>query len=120
MAPLPVDLTRTYDAVIVGSGAAGGMAAHVLTSHGREVLMLEAGRKLNVEQELRSMEWPFEHPTRGLMPADSRVLGYNEYTVRHPPYGPGLEKYKHLSSWVGNAYTRNILVEERDHPYTGT
>ena len=30
--PLPqeVDLTTTYDAVIVGSGAAGGMAAHVL------------------------------------------------------------------------------------------
>ena len=23
-----------YDAIVVGSGAAGGMAAHVLTSHG--------------------------------------------------------------------------------------
>src|SRR3989442_12991914 len=30
-APQPKD---TYDAVIGGSGAAGGMAAHVLTSHG--------------------------------------------------------------------------------------
>src|SRR5438445_11622611 len=29
-----VDLSKTYDAVIVGSGAAGGMAAHVLTTHG--------------------------------------------------------------------------------------
>jgi len=29
-----VDLSRTYDAVVVGSGAAGGMAAHVLTSQG--------------------------------------------------------------------------------------
>ena len=36
-----VDLKRVYDAVIVGSGAAGGMAAHVLTSHGLNVLLLE-------------------------------------------------------------------------------
>lgn len=39
-----VDLKKVYDAVIVGSGAAGGMAAHVLTSHGMKVLLLEAGR----------------------------------------------------------------------------
>ena len=29
-----VNLTKTYDAIVIGSGAAGGMAAHVLTSHG--------------------------------------------------------------------------------------
>ena len=39
------DLSKTYDAVIVGSGAAGGMAAYVLTKHGLNVLLLEAGRK---------------------------------------------------------------------------
>ena len=54
-----VDLTRTYDAIVVGSGAAGGMAAHVLTTHGMKVLLLEAGKKLDIEAELRSMEWPF-------------------------------------------------------------
>jgi len=27
-----VDLSTVYDAIVVGSGAAGGMAAHVLTS----------------------------------------------------------------------------------------
>ena len=40
-----VDLRKTYDAIVVGSGAAGGMAAHVLTSHGMQVLLLEAGKK---------------------------------------------------------------------------
>ena len=35
-----VDLSKTYDAVIVGSGAAGGMAAHVLTTRGLEVLKI--------------------------------------------------------------------------------
>ena len=50
-APTPeVDLKTTYDAIVVGSGAAGGMAAHVLTSHGMKVLLLEAGKKLDIEQ----------------------------------------------------------------------
>ena len=58
------DLRKTYDAIVVGSGAAGGMAAHVLTSHGMQVLMLEAGKKLPIEQELKSMQWPYDHPRR--------------------------------------------------------
>ena len=65
VAPAEVNLTRTYDAIVVGSGAAGGMAAHVLTSHGLHVLMLEAGKKLDINKELNSMQWPYEHPRRG-------------------------------------------------------
>src|SRR3979411_3281921 len=86
-----VDLTKTYDAVVVGSGAAGGMAAHVLTSHGLKVLLLEAGKKLPIEKELRSMEWPYDNANRGSLPPDRHALTYNEYTIRRPPYGPGNE-----------------------------
>ena len=85
-APKEVDLTRTYDAIVVGSGAAGGMAAHVLTAQGLEVLMLEAGKKLDIEAELKSMEWPYDHPRRGEMPYDRHALTLNEYTIRKPPY----------------------------------
>src|SRR5207244_806070 len=118
-----IDLTKTYDAIVVGSGAAGGMAAHVLTSHGMKVLLLEAGKKLDIEQELRSMEWPFDHPRRGGMPPGTRSLTLNEYTIRQPPYGPGFEKYKNLYSYVGDEgkdYVKNILVDERENPYSGT
>src|SRR5437762_5158554 len=82
--PLPkaVDLKRTYDAVIVGSGAAGGMAAHVLTSHGLEVLLLEAGKQLDTTAELHSMEWPYDHPRRGEMPYDRHALRGAEYAFR--------------------------------------
>src|SRR6476659_11453209 len=81
-----VDLKRTYDAIVVGSGAAGGMAAHVLTSKGMKVLMLEAGKKLPIEKELRSMQWPYDHPRRGDAPPGSHSLSQNEYTIRQRTY----------------------------------
>src|SRR5258706_4492208 len=60
-----VDLSRTYDAIVVGSGAAGGMAAHVLTSQGMKVLMLEAGQKIHHNFELGSIPWPYGQPPPG-------------------------------------------------------
>jgi choline dehydrogenase-like flavoprotein len=46
-----VDLKTTYDAVVVGSGAGGGMAARVLTAHGLKILLLEAGPRPGREQD---------------------------------------------------------------------
>src|SRR6266705_6682838 len=121
MAEPEVNLTKTYDAVIIGSGAAGGMAAHVLTSHGLQVLLLEAGKKLPIEQELRSMEWPYDNAHRGFLPPDSHSLSFNEYTIRNLPYGPGFEKAKHLHSYIGSSdYVKNIVVDEHENPFTGT
>jgi len=118
-----VDLRKTYDAIVIGSGAAGGMAAHVLTSHGLKVLLLEAGKKLPIEKELKSMEWPYDHPRRGDLPPDSRAIPYNEYSIRKPPYAQST-KYKHtysyVENWGGADYTKNMVVDEKDHPYTGT
>lgn len=123
-APSPeVDLQTTYDAVVVGSGAAGGMAAHVLTSHGMKVLMLEAGKKLDINSELKSMEWPYEHPRRGVMPPSSHALSLNEYTVRQPPYAVGSSfrhVYSYVQGWGGSDYSKNIVVDEKDNPYSGT
>jgi choline dehydrogenase-like flavoprotein len=118
-----VDLSKTYDAVVVGSGAAGGMACHVLTSKGMKVLLLEAGKKIPIEQELRSMEWPYDHPRRGEFPPGDHALNFNEYTIRKPPYAKG-SSFKHVFSyvggWGGSDYVKDILVDEKDHPYTGT
>src|ERR1700682_2320023 len=121
MADSEVNLAKTYDAIVVGSGAAGGMAAHVLTTQGLQVLLLEAGKKLPIEKELRSMEWPYDHPHRGALPPDSHSITFNEYTIRRPPYGPGFEKSKHLYSYIGSTdYVKNIVVDERENPLTGT
>jgi glucoside 3-dehydrogenase (cytochrome c) catalytic subunit len=118
-----VDLKRTYDAIVVGSGAAGGMAAHVLTSQGLQVLLLEAGKKLDIEAELKSMEWPYDHARRGDMPYTSHALSLNEYNVRPRPYAKGLpwaKVYSYVQGWSGSDYSKNLVVNEQDHPYTGT
>src|SRR5207244_4662249 len=50
-------------------------------------------------------------------------LSFNEYTIRTPPYAKG-STFKHVMSyvggWGGSDYVKNILVDEKDHPYTGT
>src|SRR5882757_2291501 len=104
MADSGIDLNKTYDAIVVGSGAAGGMAAHVLTSHGLKVLMLEAGKKVDTTIELKSSEWPYEHPRRGGLPPGYKALTLNEYNIRQPPYGLGMPEpvvQSYVQSWDG-------------------
>ena len=118
-----VDLTRTYDAIVIGSGAAGGMAAHVMTSQGMKVLMLEAGKKLDINKELKSMEWPYEHPRRGDMPPGHHALTLNEYNIRQPPYAVNSKYpsvYSYVQGWNGSDYSKNIVVNEKEHPFTGS
>ena len=118
-----VDLARTYDAIVIGSGAAGGMAAHVLTSRGMNVLMLEAGKKLDIDKELKSTEWPYDHPRRGDMPPGHHALSLNEYNIRQPPYAADskfTKVHSYVQGWSGSDYSKNIVVDEKEHPYTGT
>jgi glucoside 3-dehydrogenase (cytochrome c) catalytic subunit len=118
------DLRKTYDAVIVGSGAAGGMAAYVLTAQGLDVLLLEAGKQIDTTSVLKSMEWPYDHPRRGDMPAKYHALSLNEYNVRTPPYAtkdsPAEKVFSYVQGWTGSDYSTSIVVNEKDHPYTGT
>src|SRR5260221_1456172 len=69
------------------------------------------------------MEWPYDNPRRGDLPPGSHGISFNEYTIRPPPYAKATA-FKHLYSyvggWSGGDYVKNILVDEKDHPYSGT
>jgi choline dehydrogenase-like flavoprotein len=56
---------KTYDVCIIGSGAAGGTAAKVLTEGGLNVVMLEAGPPLNPAVDYKEHLWPYDLPHRG-------------------------------------------------------
>jgi choline dehydrogenase-like flavoprotein len=54
-----------YDAIVVGSGAAGGMAAYALATKGVNVLCLEAGRMIDPAKDFYTHKLPYEWPYRG-------------------------------------------------------
>ncbi|MFC5865092.1 GMC oxidoreductase [Acidicapsa dinghuensis] len=60
-----IDSPKEYDVCIVGSGAAGGTAAKVLTEGGLNVVMLEAGPRLNPYKDYKEHVWPYELAHRG-------------------------------------------------------
>jgi choline dehydrogenase-like flavoprotein len=57
---------KIYDVCIIGSGAGGGTAAKVLTEGGLSVVMLEAGPRLNPEEDFKEHVWPYELAHRGV------------------------------------------------------
>ncbi len=89
---------KVYDAVIVGSGAGGGMAAKVLSEAGLEVAVLEAGPHFdpaNPEQRTQ-LRWPWESPRRGA--GSTRAFGdfdaaYGGWEIEGEPYtrAPGTQ-----------------------------
>src|SRR5688500_16139299 len=95
-----------WDVIVVGSGAAGGMAAFQLTAAGLKVLMLEAGRMLDTQREYRTMEWPYADARRGRIPTSELALGAAEYNTLDRPYGTAgrFEKYRKLLSYSGNTF----------------
>jgi glucoside 3-dehydrogenase (cytochrome c) catalytic subunit len=111
-----------WDVIVVGSGAAGGMAAFQLATAGIKVLLLEAGRMLDWQKEYRTMEWPYASMRRGRLPAGERAIGVAEYSFLDRPYGnnPAFAKYKKLASYASDTFTRNWVVDEKQHPTTGT
>jgi choline dehydrogenase-like flavoprotein len=57
--------SKKYDAVIVGSGAGGGMAAYVLAKAGLKVCLIEAGPNYDPAIHSSQMKNPWESPRRG-------------------------------------------------------
>lgn len=65
---------KSYDVVIVGSGAGGGMAAYVLANAGIKVCLLEAGPMFDPAKNSSQLKNPWDSPRRGA-------------STKHRPFG---------------------------------
>jgi len=72
-------MAEIYDAVVVGSGAGGAMAAYVLTKAGAKVLMLEAGRDYD-PAETPMLNLSKSAPLRGAGTPD-KPFGFYDATI---------------------------------------
>ncbi|MEO5896020.1 MAG: GMC family oxidoreductase [Vicinamibacterales bacterium] len=111
-----------WDVIVVGSGAAGGMAAFQLATAGIKVLLLEAGRMIDTQKEYRTMEWPYASPRRQRLPPDERAIAVAEYNFLDRPQGTNarFDNYRKVHSYAGNTFTRNWTANEKQEPTTGT
>jgi choline dehydrogenase-like flavoprotein len=73
-------LQKSYDVIIVGSGAGGGQTAYTLTMEGVKVLVLEAGRSFDVQSEVAMLQLPSHAPLRGEKTPDKQY-GFHDCSI---------------------------------------
>ncbi len=82
--------SETYDVIIVGSGAGGGMAAHNLTKAGAKCLMLEAGDWYDAAKDSKWLQWGYDAQHRGAPNPAQTSSGFEAVTggwkVEGEPY----------------------------------
>lgn len=79
-----------YDVCIVGSGAGGGMAAHVLTAAGANCVMLEAGPMWDTADDGFMFKWSYDSPRRGASTPEQQFgefdAGLGGWSLEGEPY----------------------------------
>ena len=86
-----------YDAIVVGAGATGGVAAQTLAARGLKVLVLDAGPQLNPGVVSQGKLW------QGLQRALNLLTRRQSYQALHPGY------------WKANP---QLFVNEQENPYS--
>ena len=85
---------KLYDAIIVGSGAGGGMAAYVLANAGLKVCLIEAGPNYDPAIHSSQLKNPWESPRRG---ASTRFRPFGDFDASFWGWDIDGEPYTHAA-----------------------
>ena len=91
-----------YDAIVIGSGMSGGIAAKELTERGLKVLVIERGRKIEHGADYMDTQMPWELPNNNKIPEDELA---RDYAIQRQCYAV-------------NESTKQFWVKDSEHPYT--
>jgi choline dehydrogenase-like flavoprotein len=108
---------QAYDAIIVGSGASGGLIAYELTRAGAHVCMLEAGPNRDKDKDFPYHKWAYEYPYRGVQPSKMAPSPYLTQSVQEGNYLFTFNEKEPYTSEEGKHYNwwRARVVGGRTH-----
>jgi glucoside 3-dehydrogenase (cytochrome c) catalytic subunit len=91
-----------FDAIVIGSGMSGGIAAKELCERGLKTLVLERGRKLEHGASYTDWMQPWELPNANMIPEEELDRDYF------------IQRY----CYAVNESTRQYWVKDSEHPYS--
>ncbi|MBF9151590.1 GMC oxidoreductase [Novosphingobium jiangmenense] len=91
-----------FDAIVIGSGMSGGIAAKELCERGLKTLVIERGRKLEHGASYTDWMQPWEVPNGGSIPEEELA---RDYAVQRNCYAV-------------NTATQQYWVKDSEHPYS--
>ena len=114
----PVEISESYDYIVVGSGAGGGPVACNLARAGFRVLLLEAGGR---DDELGDADYNYRIPSFHARASEDERLSWN-FFVRHnaddrgdSKLVPGKGIFYPRASTLGGCTTHNALITMLPH-----
>ncbi|MCB2079541.1 MAG: GMC family oxidoreductase [Novosphingobium sp.] len=90
-----------FDAIVIGSGMSGAMAAKELCERGLKTLVIERGRNVDPGKDYTDHIQPWETPNAGMIPEE--VLE-KDYPIHRQHYGL-------------TELTKQFYVKDSEHPY---
>ncbi len=103
---------KKYDAVIVGSGAGGGMAAYVLAKAGLKVCLIEAGAMYDPQKNITQLKNPWESPRRG---ASTKFRPFGDFDACYWGWDIDGEPYTHAAGTQWDWWRARMLGGRTNH-----
>jgi choline dehydrogenase-like flavoprotein len=91
-----------FDAIVIGSGMSGGIAAKELCERGLKTLLLERGNDVDPGKDFTDMVQPWEYKNGNMVPEE---IVARDYAVQSQCY-------------AFNETTKHMWVKDSDHPYS--
>ncbi len=91
-----------FDAIVIGSGMSGGIAAKELCERGLKVLVLERGREVEHVKDYMDSVMPWDLPNANMIPEEEAA---RDYPIQSQCYAV-------------NEATKQFWVKDSEHPYT--
>ncbi len=104
--------SKKYDAIIVGSGAGGGMATYVLANAGLKVCLIEAGPMFDPKINSLQLKKPWDSPRRG---AGTRFRPFGDFDGCYWAWEIDGEPYTHAPGTEWDWWRARMLGGRTNH-----